>query len=117
MKVYSANDEDFNYFEISDLLNDNPELEAGDEIFVADAKMPTIIDLVDAEDIYDTILCRACDIAGDFGEDWADCFNKQASAALEKALKRWANKYLEPINFYSVGKSEVYVLTEKDLEQ
>lgn len=116
MKVYSANDEDFNYFEISDLLNDNPELKAGDEIFVADAKKPTITDLVDSEDIYDTIACRACDIAGDFGDDWTGRFNKEASVALEKALKCWAKKYLEPINFYSVGRSEVYVLTEKDLE-
>ena len=29
MKVYSANDEDFNYTEISDLLNDFPDFEVG----------------------------------------------------------------------------------------
>lgn len=116
MKVYSANDEDFNYFEISDLLNDNPELKAGDEIFVADAKMPTITQLVDYEDVFETIICRACDIGGEFGEDWSYCLNKEAGLKLEKALKRWAKKYLEPINFYSVGRSEVYVLTEKDVE-
>lgn len=116
MKVYSANDEDFNYFEISDLLNDNPELKIGDEIFVADAEEPTIIDLVDSDDIYERIARRACDIGGDFGEDWSYCLNKEAGLKLEEALKRWAKKYLEPINFYSVGRSEVYVLTEEDLE-
>lgn len=117
MKVYSANDEDFNYTEIDDLLNDNPDLEVGDVIYVADAKKPTIKQLVDYEDIYETIICRASDIGGDFGEDWSYCLNKEAGIKLEEALKRWAKKYLEPVNFYSVGRSEEYVLTVKDLEE
>lgn len=112
MKVYSANDEDFHYTEISELLNDNPELKIGDVIYIADANKPNIKQLVDYEDIYETIICRASDIGG----DWSYCLNKEAGVKLEEALKRWAKKYLEPVNFYSVGRSEEYVLTEKDLE-
>lgn len=117
MKVYSVNDVDFNYTEVSDLLNDHPELEVGSVIYLAEAKKPTIESLVDADDIIDLILDRAYDVGWEYSDDW--CYSlkhdKELKKKLEQALKRWA-KNLPEINFYSVGKSTEYVLTEKDLE-
>lgn len=118
MKVYSANDEDFNYTEISDLLNDFPDFEVGDTIFEAEAKKPSLLNLVGVDDIYDLILDRAYDIGGEYSENWGYDLkhNKELKKKLEQALNRWA-KNLPEMNFYSVGKSTEYVLTEKDLEE
>ena len=121
MKVYSTNDEDFNYTEVSDLLNDFPDLGVGDTIFEAEAKKPSPLDLVNVDDIYfivlESIIDRAYDIGGEYSEGW--CYdlkhNKELKKKLEQSLKRWA-KNLPEINFYSVGKSSKYILTEKDLE-
>lgn len=117
MKVYSANNEDFNYTEISDLLNDFPDFEVGDMIYEAEAKKPSLLNLVNANDIYDLILDRAYDIGGEYSEDWGYdlMHNKELKKKLEQSLKRWA-KNLPEMNFYSVGKSSEYVLTEEDFE-
>lgn len=40
MIVYSGNDEDFNYESIDDLLNDFPEMVAGETIYKAEATKP-----------------------------------------------------------------------------
>ena len=117
MIVYSANDEDFNYFEISDLLNDNPELVVGDIIYKAEAKKPNILDFIDVEDIYDLIIDRAYDYGGDYADDFSyELRNDKAlQNKLKASLKRWA-KGLPAITFYSVGKSEQQTLTEEDFE-
>ena len=117
MKVYSTNDEDFNYTEISDLLNDFPDLVVGDTIYEAEANKPSLLNLVGVDDIYDLILDRAYDIGGEYSENWGYDLkhNKELKKKLEQSLKRWA-KNLPEMNFYSVGESTKYVLTEKDLE-
>ena len=60
----------------------------------------------------------AYDIGGEYSENWGYDLkhNKELKKKLEQSLKRWA-KNLPEMNFYSVGKSSVYVLTEKDLEE
>lgn len=118
VKVYSVNDEDFNYTEISDLLNDYPELEVGSVIYLAEAKKPTIESLVDADDIIDLMIDRAYDYGGEYAESW--CFDvsmqKNAKKTLNESIKRWAKKYLPAVDFYTVGKSDEYVLKEEDFE-
>lgn len=117
MIVYSANDEDFNYTEISDLLNDFPEMAIGDVIYQAEAVKPNILKLIDTEDILDLIIDRAYDYGGEYADDFSYELrnDKKLQKKLEASLKRWA-KGLPEITFYSVGKSVEYVLTEKDLE-
>ena len=118
MKVYSANDEDFNYTDISDLLNDFPDFVVGDTIYVAEAKKPSLLNLINVDDIYDLIIDRAYDIGGEYADDWGYdlMHNKELKKKLEQSLKRWS-KNLPEMNFYSVGKSSVYVLTEDDIKE
>lgn len=118
MIVYSANDEDFNYTELYDLINDFPNMKAGDVVYKAQAKAPDILKLIDCEDILEQMSERAYDYGGEWAEDWCCSIEnyKEAKKSLDNSIKRWAKKYLPPINFYCVGKSEEYILTKEDLE-
>lgn len=113
-EVWSANDEDFGSVCLSDLLNDNPELKAGDVVWKAEAKRPEVSTLVDADDILELLTERAYDIGDEWSEDWStevECGHRES---LQAALEKWCQE-LPEINFYLVGKSVEYVITEQDL--
>lgn len=118
MIVYSANDEDFNYEDISEILNDYPDMKAGDTVYKAEAKRPDILKLIDCDDVVEQMCERAYDYGGEYAEDWCDSVenDKEAKKALDQSIKRWAKKYLPRVTFYSVGKSEEYILTEGDFK-
>lgn len=119
MIVYSANDEDFNYEDISEILNDYPDMKAGDTVYKAEAKRPDILKLIDCDDVVEQMCDSAYDCGGEWADDW--CYHlvnsKEAKKALNESIKRWAKKHLEPINFYSVTNCKEYVLTEEDFEE
>lgn len=117
MICYSANDEDFNYQEISELLNDYPDFEVGDIIYKAEAWKPSLTNMIDVDDILDLVYDRAYDIGGEYAEDWIYQVggDKELRVKIEQSLKRLGKKFPE-VTFYNVGKSEEYILTEKDFE-
>ena len=115
-EVWSANDEDFNSTCLSDLLNDNPELKVGYVVWKAEAKRPTVSNLIDVDDILELLAERAYDIGGEWSEAWVSDVASAHRKSLEDALSKWS-KELPEINFYLVGKSQKYILTEEDLEE
>lgn len=115
MEVWSANDEDFNYCSLDELLNDFPELKVGDVVYKAEAESPNILSMVSGDDIFELIQERAYDYGGEWAEDWCYYLDKEQEAELNKLLIGWAEG-LPAVNFYQVGKSEEYKLTETDLE-
>lgn len=115
-EVWSANDEEFSYYSVEEVLGDYPELKVGDVCYKGVATRPTIQDLISANDVLETICCRAYDIGGEFGEDWL-YVTKEAKEALGVALKKWANAHLPKISFYSVSNSAEYVITEEDIKE
>lgn len=116
MEVWSANDEDFNYYSLDELLNDFPESKVGDVVYKAEATSPSILNMVDGDDIVELIRERAYDYGGEWSEDWCYCLDKEQEVKLNALLTEWA-KGLPAVNFYRVGKSEEYKLTEADLEE
>lgn len=115
-EVWSANDEDFNSTCLSDLLNDNPELKVGDVVWKAEAERPTVSNLIDADDILDLMAERAYDIGDEWSEDWMSDVASWYKKSLEEVLSKWSQE-LPEINFYLVGKSVEYIITEQDLEK
>lgn len=115
-EVWSANDEDFNCTCLSDLLNDNPELKAGDVVWKAEAKRPKVSSLVDVDDILELLAERAYDIGGEWTEDWSADVASGHRESLQEVLEKWSQE-LPEINFYLVSKSVEYVITEQDLEE
>lgn len=115
-EVWSANDEDFNSTCLSDLLNDNPELKVGDVVWKAEAKRPKVSNLVDVDDILELLAECAYDIGGEWSEDWSADVASGHRESLQEVLEKWCQE-LPEINFYLVGKSVEYVITEQDLDE
>lgn len=115
-EVWSANDEDFNSTCLDDLLNDHPELKAGAVVWKAEAKRPEVSTLVDADDILELLDERAYEIGGEWSEDWSADVASLHRESLQAALEKWCQE-LPEINFYLVGKSVEYIITEQDLEE
>lgn len=120
MEVYeiawSANDEDFNCVELSDLINDNPDLKPGDIVWKATIKRPKISAMIDVDDIIEQMAERAYDIGGEWSEDWMNDVVEHHSKSLKELLDKWSKELHSP-TFYEVGKSEEYILTALDLEE
>lgn len=115
-EVWSANDEDFNATCLNDLINDNPDLKVGDIVWKAEAKRPKVSALVDVDDILELLTERAYDIGDEWSEDWSADVASGHRKSLQEALEKWGQE-LPEINFYLVGKSEEYIITEQDLEE
>jgi len=114
--AWSANDEDFNCVELSDLINDNPELEPGDVVWKATINRPKISSMIDVNDIIEQMADRAYDIGGEWSEDWMSDVVENHSKSLKELLDKWSKELPSP-TFYEVGKSEEYIITALDLEE
>lgn len=72
--------------------------------------------LVDVDDILEMLAERAYDIGGEWSEDWSTEVESGHRESLQEALEKWSQE-LPEINFYLVGKSVEYVITEQDMEE
>ena len=111
-KCWSADNETFNCEELGDLLDCNDDLQPGMTVYVADAEPPNIAHLCDANDVLDTIACRAGDMAGEYGERCAEV-SDEAVAELNALLAGWIQKHCD-LSFWTVRNVKEYVLTDGD---
>jgi hypothetical protein len=111
-KCWSADNERFNCETLGDLLDEDGELEPGRIVYVADAVPPTIRHLCDADDVLETIACRAHYMAGEYADDCASV-GDEAKTELNTLLANWIEKHCS-LNFWTVCNAKEYVLTEAD---
>ena len=114
-KCRSVDNETFNCETLGELLDNNAdELKAGMTVYVADAEPPNIALLCDADDVLETIGCRADDMAGEYAEDCARV-SAEAKVELNALLAAWIQKHCS-LNFWTVRNAKEYVLTEADFK-
>jgi hypothetical protein len=111
-ECWSANQEDFIYETLGDLLDANDELEAGSTVYVGEAESPSYKQLCSADDVIEMMGERAYDVGGEWAEDFPDV-TKEAVQELDALLLAWMQKHCH-INFWTVNNVKPYVLTEED---
>ncbi|WP_205690378.1 hypothetical protein [Comamonas serinivorans] len=109
-ECWSADNEDFSYESLGDLLDSHDDLKPGDVVYRADAHMPKLGQLIDADWVIEHIGERAYDIGGEYAEGYPECTKEQA-AELQTLLEQWLSECPAP-RFYSVKNSQPYTLTE-----
>lgn len=113
-KVYSRDDEWFQYDELHALIQDH-ELVAGDVIFAGESKKLDTKVLFDADDLVDMIADRAYDNIGEASEGFG-FLTKEDRAELDRELAVLIDKYF-PQNFYQVVNVQEYTITEEDVNE
>ncbi|MYM81138.1 hypothetical protein GTP44_04085 [Duganella sp. FT50W] len=111
-ECWSVDEENFNARSLGDLI-DSHELEVGAVVFRAEAIHPEPKELIDAEDIIETMGERAYDIAGEYGEDYPNV-SDEALQELSDFLVAWVSKHAAP-TFYTVNNVQRYTITVDDL--
>lgn len=109
-KVYSVNEEWFQYEELVDLINDN-ELKVGDIVFVGESAKIRNSDLFDADDMIDFVTDRMCEMVGDSADGWT--FGTDTKG-LNEALSKVLDEFF-PHSFYKVVNVKEYQITSEDI--
>jgi hypothetical protein len=112
-KYWSVDAENYEYDSLGDLLNAN-DLTVGDIAYVADAIPVQVSELIDVDDILECLSEHAYEIAGEATEDYPDV-SKQAQQQLQDLLEAWVTEHCPP-NFYTVARSEQYIITSEDID-
>ncbi|SDF79586.1 MULTISPECIES: hypothetical protein [unclassified Duganella] len=111
-ECWSVDEENFNARTLDDLIG-NHDLEVGAVVFRAEAMHPEPKELIDVDDIIETMGERAYDIAGEYGEDYPDV-STNAVQELSEFLAGWITKHAPP-TFYTVKNVQRYTVTEADV--
>lgn len=111
-ECWSIDEENFNARTLCELI-DNHDLAAGTVVFRAEALHPAAKELIDVEDIVETMGDRAYDIAGEYAERYPD-ISKEAEQELTNFLAGWIAKHAAP-TFYTVKNVQPYTITEADV--
>ena len=112
-ETWSANDELFNCDSLSELLDENDELEVGATVWRGEKSPINITGYIDAGDIIEMLGERAYDDVGEFAEDWPDVPDA-ARQELEELLSTWVSKHCTA-TFYRVRNVVEYQITVADL--
>lgn len=111
-ECWSVDEENFNARTLDDLI-DNHDLEPGAVVFRAEAAHPAPEELINVENILETMGEHAYDIAGEYGEDYPDVSN-EAVKELSDFLVAWVSRHAAP-TFYTVRNVQPYTITEADI--
>jgi hypothetical protein len=113
IKAWSVDEERFDYLGLDELIDNHDELEVGHVVYFGDAVHPDSGDLIDADDVIETMGERAYDINGEYSYDYPSV-TKDAKDELNKLLTDWITKHCPP-TFYTVENVKEYTITEEDL--
>lgn len=111
-KCWSADEENFNYEDLGELLDSCDELVPGDTVYEGDAIPPNPARLCTAIDVLDVIDNRAYEIGGEHADGCASV-SAEAEAELNVLLAAWIQKHCH-LNFWQVRNIKPYVLTADD---
>lgn len=111
---WSSNGEDFRYDTLSDLIDcEGPPV--GKVVHFGDVCDIEPSDLIDADDVIQTMQDRAYDEAGEHAENYAENVSDEAVKELNDFLSAWINKYASP-TFFVVKNVHEHIITEEDLK-
>lgn len=113
-ECWSANEEDYNSTSLGELLDRNDHLVVGDTVWRAEATAPGARELFDANDAMEMMRDRACDIAGEYGDDYPNVSDHDV-AELNALIVAWIDRNAPP-SFYTVTNPQPYILTADDLD-
>lgn len=113
---WSADEEEFCYDTLHELLASNDDLVIGDPVYVGDAITPDPATYIDADTVLEHMSECASDDCGEYAEDFPDV-TPEAKESLNGFLKGWARKHCTPVGFYKVEKVQQHILTADDLAQ
>jgi len=119
MKVYSENDEDFNYTDVGSLFDDMASvgnLVVGQEYYEADAVDIKHEDYIDAYSILEQLDNEVADDIGDelYANEYTSV-STQEKQELETLILEWAKKYVN-LKYYKIkGKTRKMFVTEEDI--
>ena len=111
---WSDNEEDWNCCCLSDLLDGNDELKAGDTVYFGTVVTPPATAFISADDVLEMMGERAYDNFGEHAKDFP-CVTAEAKAELEAMLSDWVNRHCHT-TFCRITDVTEYVLTEEDIQ-
>jgi hypothetical protein len=115
-EIWSANDEDFLYEDLQELLDAEGDwISEGDTVHVATRGEFDPASFISADFVIEVIGENAYENAGEAAEDFPDV-TTEARKELADFLAQWTRKHCKP-NFYKVLNSKPYVVTKTDLEK
>lgn len=114
-ECWSADEENFRYDSLAELLDNHENLLAGNTVYVGEAHVPAYKQFCDADDVIQMMGERAYDIAGEYAEDFPDV-TEEATAELNALLLAWMETHC-PVNFWTVKNVKPYVITEADVAE
>lgn len=113
--IWSANNEDFIYDNLQELLECEDGVVAGSLVSVGNKEDACVNTLVDADDIIEMLGERAWDNFGEAAEDFPDV-STEAKAELNMLLQQWIDKHCRA-SFYWIRNVRDYVVTEEDIKE
>ncbi len=111
----SADEDEYCYSDLSELLGDNEHLLAGNTVWNGEAVAPEMHELCNADDVITMMSERADSLAGEYADGYPDVPD-YAKAELDALLAAWMAKHCPP-SFYRIKNVEAYVLTTDDLPE
>jgi hypothetical protein len=113
--VWSADDEYYNFDSLAELIEENPEIEAGAVVCFGEKKEISFSELIDGSDIVEMISERAYDIAGGYADDFPDV-SKEDIKELEALVFGWMHKHCV-VNFWKVVNTKKHVITDDEIAE
>lgn len=114
-ECWSADEENFQYDSLAELLDCHIDLIAGSIVHSGDAETPSYKQLCDADDVIEMMGERAYEIAGEHADSFPDVTD-EATAELNALLLAWMEKHCA-INFWTVKNVKPHVITDADLSE
>lgn len=113
-ECWSYDGESFCYGSLSELIdNHRGDLEVGQDVHFGTKLSYGASRFFNADEILENARDSACDIGGEWAEDYLDDVTTEDKAALQAALDAWASKF--QISFYGVENIRDYTITAEDL--
>ncbi|MFV1944294.1 hypothetical protein VPH49_26290 [Pseudomonas luteola] len=114
-ELWSANDEDFIYSNLQELIDDMGDwIAAGDTVHVGKTTEFDPAEFIKADFIIEIIGENAYENAGEAAEGFPEV-SQEARKELSDFLASWTRKYCKP-RFVKIVRSQPYVVTKEDLE-
>jgi len=114
MELWSTDGENFNYYNLVELIADN-KLIVGQTIYAAEFEKTKAGDLFCIDEFFENLANRGYDEYGEYAWDFCGDVTPEKKAHLEKIITDWLNANFE-VNNWSVKKQREYILTQADID-
>lgn len=114
--TWSVDGEDFPYSSLSELLEANPGIQPGAEVYYGIPVPPSPADFVSAKRVLQDVQTDAAAAYGDCAQGYAQTATPEALADLQAMLEAWLMEHIGLPDCYSVSNVCTYSVTKEDLQ-